>query len=131
MIGVKLSNRHSGSGKATTMSREKAIGRIIETEFPSVPISEVRLLSDEIKKGLSWEAAVQELADIDAEVNPEDQSSTGPEQQAILMEAVERLRDLEKLTDALFKKAVRAAENQRLLRKDEELFHSADVAADF
>ena len=112
------------------MSRQDAIELIIETEFPSVLIEDVELLSRKVQQGLIWEAA------IDALITRGDQ--VGPEEQSVLAAACERLRELEKLTDNAIRDAVRAnklkletKEKERLLLEDQKLFHTPAMAADF
>lgn len=116
--------------KATAESRDDAIQLVIETEFPSVLIEDVELLSRKVQRGLIWEAAV------DALIARGDQ--VGPEEQSVLAAACERLRELEKLPDDALQDAVRAnklkletKEKERLLLEDQKLFHTPAMVADF
>jgi hypothetical protein len=76
--------------KATAESRDDAIQLIIETEFPSVLIEDVRYLLCKVQKGLSWEDAIDALITWGQPVEAEERSE--------LAAACERLREVEKLT---------------------------------
>jgi hypothetical protein len=116
--------------KATAESRDDAIQLVIETEFPSVLIEDVRYLLCKVQKGLSWEDAIDALITWCQPVEAEEQS--------VLAAACERLRELEKLTDNAIQDAVRAnklkletKEKERLLLEDQKLFDAPAMAADF
>jgi hypothetical protein len=116
--------------KATAESRDDAIQLIIETEFPSVLIEDVRYLLCKVQKGLSWEDAIDALITWGQPVEAEERSE--------LAAACERLREVEKLSKDALQEAVRAnklkletEEKARLQLEDQKLFHAPAMAADF
>jgi hypothetical protein len=116
--------------KATAESRDDAIQLVIETEFPSVLIEDVRYLLCKVQKGLSCEDAIDALITWGQPVEAEERSE--------LAAACERLREVEKLSEDALQEAVRAnklkletEEKARLQLEDQKLFHAPAMAADF
>ena len=115
--------------EVTTMSREDAIELIIDTEFPSVSIEDIEILSLKVQQGLSFEAALQALIAY---------GGHAPEKESVLAAAHERSRELERLTDDEIQDVARsinlskeAEEKERLLLEDQQLFDAPAMAADF
>jgi len=116
--------------EVTTMSRGDAIELIIDTEFPSVLIEDIEILSLKVQQGLSFEAALQALIAYSGQI--------APEKESVLAAAHERLRELERLTDDEIQDVARsinlskeAEEKERLLLEDQQLFDAPAMAADF
>jgi hypothetical protein len=115
--------------EAVAMQRSEAIELIFETEFPSVGLHEMDFLLEGVRGGLSCEAAVQALIARGDQVGRET---------SVLAAACERLRELDTLADDDIQGAVRAIklkeqeeEKERLLLRDNELFHAPAMSADF
>jgi len=114
--------------KATAESRDDVIQLVIETEFPSVLMEDVRYLLCKVQKGLSCEDAIDALVAWGQPVEAKERSE----------ERRERLREVEKLSEDTLQEAVRAnklkletEEKARLQLEDQKLFHAPAMAADF